>query len=545
MRSVSYYNSVYSTAKRPFFLPLLVTKKSIANMALVKTFGSAVHGINAQTIVIEVVTTQGLRLTLVGLPDNAVKESEHRIRAAFSSCGYPFPRRAIVINMAPADLRKEGSAYDLPLALGILAASDQIPETQLGDYIIMGELSLDGKLQPIRGVLPMAIGAHEAGFKGLIVPAQNAAEAAVVEGLEVYAAEDLNQVVDFFLGNAAAIPRVVRDIREDFERAGANLDLDFSDVRGQEYAKRALEIAAAGGHNLIMIGPPGAGKTMLAKLLPSILPPLTLQEALETTKIHSVVGLIPAGMGLVTERPFRSPHHTISDVALVGGGQNPQPGEISLAHNGVLFLDELPEFRKQVLEVMRQPLEERKILLSRARGSAEYPASFMLVASMNPCPCGYYNHPSKECVCTPAMVQKYKHRISGPLLDRIDLQVEVVPVPFEKLSQKVKAKTSASIRERVMAARERQAARFAGERIYCNAQMGNQLQDRYCQLSQECSDLLGAAVNRMSLSGRAHRIILKVARTIADLEGEEQILPSHIAEAVQYRSFDKETWGAN
>lgn len=512
---------------------------------LVKTFGSAVHGISAQTIVIEVVTTQGVRLNLVGLPDNAVKESEYRIRSAFTTNGYSFPRKAIVINMAPADLRKEGSAYDLPLAIGILAASEQLPDEQLADYIIMGELSLDGKLQPIRGVLPIALQAHEAGFRGLIIPVQNASEAAVVEGLEVYAAENLSQVVEFFSGNKEALPRVARDIQQDFEQSGNCYDIDFSDVRGQESVKRAFEIAAAGGHNLIMIGPPGAGKTMLAKRLPTILPPLTLREALETTKIHSVVGLIPPGAGIVTVRPFRSPHHTISDVALVGGGQFPQPGEISLAHNGVLFLDELPEFRRQVLEVMRQPLEDRKITLSRAKSSAEYPASFMLIASMNPCPCGYYNHPTKECVCTPAMVQKYLNRISGPLLDRIDLHVEVVPVPFEKLSQTQKAESSAEIRKRVIAARKRQAERFADKGIYCNAQMGSQQLQQFCALSEDCLNLLRTAMQRMSLSARAYDRILKVARTIADLEGTPDILASHIAEAILYRTLDKEAWGTN
>lgn len=512
---------------------------------LVKTFGSAVHGISAQTIVIEVVTTQGIRLNLVGLPDNAVKESEHRIRSAFATNGYTFPRRAIVINMAPADLRKEGSAYDLPLAIGILAASEQLPDEKLDQYIIMGELSLDGNLQPIRGVLPIALQARESGFKGLIIPTQNAPEAAVVDGLEIYAAENLQQVVSFFNGDENAIPRIERDTKADFEESGNCYDIDFADVRGQEGVKRAFEIAAAGGHNLIMIGPPGAGKTMLAKRLSTILPPLTLREALETTKIHSVVGLIPLGAGIVTVRPFRSPHHTISDVALVGGGQYPQPGEISLAHNGVLFLDELPEFRRQVLEVMRQPLEDRKITLSRARSSAEYPAAFMLIASMNPCPCGYYNHPTKECVCTPAMVQKYLNKISGPLLDRIDLHVEVVPVPFEKLAQTTKTESSAEIRKRVIAARERQAERFANKGIYCNAQMGSQQLQQYCKLSEDCLSLLRTAMQRFSLSARAYDRILKVARTIADLDQKENIESAHIGEAIQYRALDKEAWGSN
>ncbi len=510
---------------------------------LVKTFGSAVNGINAQRIVIEVVTQQGLKLNLVGLPDNAVKESEYRIRSAFIANGYSFPRRAIVINMAPADLRKEGSAYDLPLAISILAASEQIPYEELTDFVIMGELALDGKVNPIHGVLPMAIQTHEEGIKGLIVPKQNAPEASVVEGLDVYAAENLQQVVNFFLGDKNALQKEERDIRHFFEQSSNQYEADFSEVRGQEAVKRTFEIAAAGGHNLIMIGSPGAGKTMLAKRLPSILPPLTLREALETTKIHSVTGELPLGMGIISTRPFRSPHHTISDVALVGGGQFPQPGEISLAHNGVLFLDELPEFRRQVLEVMRQPLEDRVISLSRAKSSAEYPASFMLIASMNPCPCGYYNHPTRECVCSPSAVQKYVNRISGPLLDRIDLHVEVVPVPFEKLAKAPPAEKSADIRKRVIAAREIQLARFANSSIYCNAQMSAQQLQQYCVLNEESIAQLRAAMQRLSLSARAYDRILKVSRTIADLEGSKDIQVPHIIEAIQYRSLDKESWG--
>lgn len=509
---------------------------------LIKVFGAAVQGIDATLITIEVNSSKGCMFYLVGLPDSAVKESHQRILSALQVNGYKMPISNIVINMAPADIRKEGSAYDLPLAIGMLAANELIQSSRLDRYLLMGELSLDGSLQPIKGALPIAIKARELGFEGMIVPRSNAREAAVVNNLNVYGVDNIKEVIEFFNEKRELAPTVV-NTREEFYARQSTFDFDFAEVKGQENVKRALEVAAAGGHNILLIGAPGSGKSMLAKRLPSILPPLSLDESLETTKIHSVAGKLGNDGGLISQRPFRAPHHTVSTAAMTGGGNYPQPGEISLAHNGILYLDELPEYQRSTLEVLRQPLEDRKITVSRVRFNVEYPASFMLVASMNPCPCGYYNHPTKACVCSPGQVQKYLNRISGPLLDRIDLQIEVTPLPFEKMADARPGESSATIRERVIRARQIQEARYADvPGVYCNAQMNSKLLNLYARPDDKGLALLKNAMNRLNLSARAYDRILKVSRTIADLEGSESIQPMHLAEAIGYRNLDREDW---
>ena len=509
---------------------------------LIKVFGAAVQGIDATLITIEVNSSRGCMFYLVGLPDSAVKESHQRIISALLVNGYKMPTSNIVVNMAPADIRKEGSAYDLPLAIGLLGANETISSEKFSRYLLMGELSLDGSIQPIKGALPIAIKAREDGFEGLIIPQQNAREAAVVNQLKVYGVSNIKEVVEFFNNERELEPTVV-NTREEFYQQQTNCDLDFADVKGQENVKRALEVAAAGGHNLIMVGAPGSGKSMMAKRLPSVLPPLTLAESLETTQIHSIAGKLGRDVSLISQRPFRAPHHTISEVALVGGGSNPQPGEISLAHNGVLFCDELPEFNKHTLEVLRQPLEDRQINISRAKYNINFPCSFMFVASMNPCPCGYYGDPTHHCVCTPGQIQRYMNKISGPLLDRIDIQCEITPVPFKDISKASPGEPSANIRERVIAARAIQTERYRDYKdIHCNAQMSERMIHEFAEPDDAGIDLLRTAMERLSLSARAYSRILKVARTIADLAASPSVQPEHLAEAISYRNLDRGDW---
>lgn len=509
---------------------------------LVKTFCAAVNGLEVTTVTVEVSLSRGVQFHLTGLADTAVRESYDRIKAALTNNGYKMPVMDITVNLAPADIKKEGSGYDLPLAIGILAASNKVDSTRLAQFMMVGELGLDGRLQPVRGALPIAIRARAEHYAGLIVPMQNVREAAVVNNIDIYGMEKLSDVVNFFNGDTSYQPTVV-DTRREFYEQQNQFELDFSDVRGQESVKRALEVAAAGGHNLMMIGPPGSGKSMMAKRLPSILPPLSLAESLETTQIHSVAGKLSRDTSLISQRPFRAPHHTISQVALVGGGQNPQPGEISLAHNGVLFIDELPELSRSVLEVLRQPLEDRHITISRAKYNVDYPCSFMLIASMNPCPCGYYGDPNHHCVCTPGQIQRYMNKISGPLLDRIDIHCEIQAVPFAELSKMQPGESSDKIRERVIKARKIQEERFKQHRgIHCNAMMTEKMLHEYAEPDEQSMDMLRMAMERLKLSARAYTRILKVARTIADLEGMEKVQSHHIAEAIGYRNLDRGDW---